>query len=368
MGKEFRPRLTEEEYELIQGIRNAGKEHGVGLENMDHGWLKSKNTSVHFRNPLYKSPEEVEKEIDFDSIIGKYIEKIPLSIPTTVNEALFDRLVYTDVHIGMNPNENGFSLYGGKWDSDELFDRLNKTVAWVLEHRRSETLLIDELGDFMDGWDGETVRKGHKLPQNMDNELAFDTGLKFKLALIDNLVPFYKKIICHNICNDNHSGSFGYVVNSALKSVIDIRYENVEIINIRRFIDHYFYDRHCFIITHGKDGKNLKFGFKPILDTKQIEKIKNYIDEHRILLKSDYVEFSKGDSHQFITDESTSDTFSYNNYPAYSPSSEWVQTNFKRGKSGFVFDNHYSGGQKSRHPYLFDWKNEREEISIDFSI
>ena len=89
--------------------------------------------------------------------------------------------------------------------------------------------------------------------------------------------------------------------------------------NIRKFIDHYFYGKNCFIITHGKDGKNLKFGFKPILDTKQIEKIVSYIDEHKL---HDYIiEFSKGDSHQKIFDESTSNKFNYYNYGAFSPSS-----------------------------------------------
>ncbi len=365
----FRPRLSEEEYELIKGIRNAGKEHGVGLQNLDHGWLKSKATSIHFRNPLFKSGEEPSKEIDFDSIISKYVEPIKLTpVKQDTGIFTFDRLVYADVHIGMNTNENGYSLYGGKWDEEEILRRLDVMISHTIQNKKGNTLIIDELGDFMDGWDGETVRKGHKLPQNMDNEKAFDVGFQFKIKLIDSLSEHYSKIVCNNICNDNHAGSFGYVVNSAFKSFIEARYEHVIVNNIRKFIDHYFFGKNCFILTHGKDGKNLKFGFKPVLETKQIEKIKNYIDEHKLLTDDVKIEFSKGDSHQKIFDESTSDSFDYYNYGAFSPSSEWVQTNFKKGSSFFELFNFKNDGQKIHNPYIFKWNSDREDISMNYGM
>ena len=94
--------------------------------------------------------------------------------------------------------------------------------------------------------------------------------------------------------------------------------------------------KHCFVISHGKDSKNLKFGFKPVLDAKQVEKIDQYCKKNDIYRNSEFIEFSKGDSHQMIFDYATSDDFDYCNYPAFSPSSEWVQTNFKAGRSGFV--------------------------------
>ena len=33
-----------------------------------------------------------------------------------------------------------------------------------------------------------------------------------------------------------------------------------------------------------------------------------------------------------------SDDFDYYNYPAASPSSQWVQNNFKKGRKGFVLE------------------------------
>lgn len=308
-----------------------------------------------------KKETVIENSIDFDSIIKKYIKPIDKVVNKIKTNFLFDRLVYTDVHIGMTTNENGFSLYGGKWDEKEIKKRVNIIVKHAISKQKSNILVIDCLGDFMDGWDGETVRKGHRLPQNMDNEKAFDLGLYFKVYLVDVLSNYYDKIICNNICNDNHSGAFGYVVNSAVKQIVEQKYKNVSVNNIRKFIDHYFIGKYCFILSHGKDGKNLKFGFKPFLDAKQIEKIKNYIDHHNILAKSDFIEFSKGDSHQKIFDESSSDTFDYYNYGALSPSSEWVQTNFKKGKSFFEFFNFDKKGNKIHNPYRFKWNVNRNE-------
>ena len=315
-----------------------------------------------------KKEVTLDEKIDFDSIIKKHIKKIDVEHKNIKTSFIFDRLVYTDVHIGMTTNENGFSLYGGKWDSKEIKKRLDTIISHVLINKKSNTLIIDELGDFMDGWDGETTRKGHKLPQNMDNEKAFDLGLYFKVRLVDLLSKHYAKIICNNICNDNHAGSFGYVVNSAVKQILERKYKHVNVSNIRKFIDHYFIGKYCFILTHGKDSKSLKFGFKPQLDTKQIEKIKNYIDHHKILLKADYIEFSKGDSHQKIFDESTSDTFDYYNYGALSPSSEWVQTNFKKGKSFFEFFNFGKKGNKIHNPYKFEWDVNRKETFNTFEL
>jgi len=79
------------------------------------------------------------------------------------------------------------------------------------------------------------------------------------------------------------------------------------------------------------------------------------------------IEFSKGDSHQKIFDESTSDSFDYYNYPAFSPSSEWVQTNFKIGFSGFEFFNFKKDGSKTHHPLKFSWNSGRKKETKQYA-
>ena len=214
-----------------------------------------------------------------------------------------------------------------------------KILKAVVSSQSGNLLVIDDLGDFVDGWDGQTVRKGHHLPQNMNNKEMFDNGLRFKIAMIDMLMPYYSEIRVNNICEDNHAGSFGYVINSAFKSIIEQKYKTVKVTNHEKFINHYIIGSHAFIISHGKDSHALKFGFKPFLDTKQIEKIDQYLKVNDVYRNSRFIEFSKGDSHQQLFDYCTSDDFDYCNYMALSPSSEWVQTNYKRGRRGFVMQN-----------------------------
>lgn len=315
------------------------------------------HTQVPTYNITFKERAEIteDTDIDFNSVFD-YIKPVKVE-KQNPKIGLFDRVVYTDVHIGMTPNKDGFSLYGGKWNEDEINERLQAFVNKIIKEQKSNTLYLDELGDFMDGWDGLTTRGGHSLPQNMDNQKAYDVALSFKIRLIDELIKHYDKIVCNNICNDNHAGAFGYVVNSAFKTVMKYKYpKNIEVNNIRHFISHYKVGKYVFILTHGKDDKALKFGFKPVLDAKQIEKISDYIDEHFLNEKGAVIEFSKGDSHQYLFDNTTSDKFNYYNYPAFSPASEWVQTNFKKGKSGFVCFNYFKDDNKCINDFLFEWK------------
>jgi hypothetical protein len=333
------------------GIVEASESVEVDYENVPHLWLKTKNASLFVKNPFHNN-----KTIDFESVISECIssyQEVPkIGIPKCDT---FDRLIWTDAHIGMDSYGHGISLYSMEWNEDTLVSRIDVMVNFVLDNKSSDILIIDELGDFMDGWNGETTRGGHKLPQNMSNQEAFDVGLKAKIRVVDALSHHYKHITCNNICNDNHAGSFAYVVNSAFKSVVDCKFNNVLVNNYNKFISHYIMGDHCFIITHGKDDKNLKFGFKPMLDPRTSEKISQYIRHNDLLSQSKYIEFSKGDSHQCLFDMCTSDEFDYFNFPAFSPSSQWVQTNFKKGRSGFVMQNvEMHSDRKNIKPFFFN--------------
>lgn len=338
-----------------EGVYNATESIDVPNSAMKHLWFKTKEISAFVKNPNYvDAQEQIIKDLDFTSFYKEVVKPVEVE-KKKKKVGFFDRLVYTDTHIGMNVNPDGNSLYGGKWDSEELFERLKIIINHVVRHQKSNVLYIDDLGDYMDGWDGQTARKGHDLPQNMSNQQAFDCGISFKVQMVDELIKYYDKIIIHNICVDNHSADFGYIVNSAFKVIAELKYpNNVIVTNQRKFIGHYKVGNFTFILTHGKDDKNLKFGFKPKLDAIHEKKINEYIDVNYLFRQGITIEFSKGDSHQYLFDNTPS-KFNYYNYPALSPSSDWVQTNFARGKSGFVFFN-YTEDSKETKEYLFDWK------------
>lgn len=300
------------------------------------------HTGTPFYNIVFKENIEEQKiDFDFEPIVKKYIKPLKIKQQPLISNKDFDVLTYTDIHIGMNTNAEGKAMYWEKWDAEEVLNLAELIIITTLKNRESETLIVDDLGDFFDGFNGQTTRGGHSLPQNMTNEEVFDTGLKFKMKIAERLIPFYSKIVFNNICNDNHSGAFSYFVNSAFKQLIEQKYKGVTVTNHKQFINHYFVGKVCFVITHGKDDKHLKFGFKPFQDSKSLEKIDQYLKQNNIYKQADLIVFKKGDSHQALFDLCTSDDFFYFNYPAGSPSSEWVQTNFKKGRRGFVNESYF---------------------------
>lgn len=310
------------------------------------------HTGVPYYNIVFKENVIENEEFDFEAILNKHLKKKKKKKKHVKKQggcSQFDMLTYTDVHIGMEPNKSKNAMYPNKWHNKEIYDTVNKMVKDTLKAQDSDTLVIDELGDFLDGYDGFTTRGGHKLPQNMSNEEAFDCALEFKMSLIDGLEHNYDNIICNNICNDNHAGSFGYLVNSAFKRLAELKYDNVVVNNHRQFMNHYIMGDVCFIITHGKDDTSLKFGFKPFLDTKQMEKIDHYIKHHDLYRRAKRFIFKKGDSHQLLFDMCTSADFDYYNYGALSPASQWIQTNFKASRQSFVIE-HFTGIESTIKP------------------
>ena len=295
-----------------------------------------------------KSIEAID-EIDIEAIIKKHIEPVEtIAIPKPETND-FDVLTYTDLHIGMDTDKFKKSMYPIKWDKESILESAQILIEKAIINKTSNTLIIDELGDLLDGYNGFTTRGGHSLPQNMTNEQAFDLALEFKMLLVDSLVNIYPNIQINNICNDNHAGSFGYFVNSAFKKIVNQKYPDVLVINHTKFINHYYVGKVAFIITHGKDDSTLKFGFKPFLDSKGVEKIDQYCKHNEIYKNADLIVFKKGDSHQCLFDMCTSDDFYYYNYPALSPSSQWVQNNFKKGRMGFVLEQ-YKGLENNIKP------------------
>ena len=328
----------------LMNIEDYCKHYGLDVNKIRSYKLISHSGIPFYNVVFFTAEEEVVIDIDrhLDEVIQKYIEPIPSNVvgEYVTNSDYFDRLIYTDVHIAMNVNgKDGDSLYKGKWDREEVLRRLDLMLHHVHTFRKGRKLIIDDLGDFLDGLGGQTTRKGHELPQNMNDKEAFELALEFKIKLIDNLVDLYDEIICHNITNDNHSGVFSYFVSSAFEKIINCRYSGkVKVKTIKRFIDHYSVNNHTFVISHGKDIGEQKFGLKPKLDAVQAEKIDQYCKEHK-LYNGNFLEFSKGDSHQAIYDDTTSNDFSYYNYPAFSPPSNWVKTNYSNTRSGFNFFN-----------------------------
>jgi hypothetical protein len=350
----IRPRITLEEFEIVaqyRAIKNQANILGLDDKDVKHGWLKNKDASLFFKNPNFGNEFDVNK-VDFEKLFTD-VPKIEVTkVKKKDYKGEFDKLVFTDVHVGMDASDKGRNMYETEWDKTILFYRLTEMVNFTLAKQESKVLYISDLGDFLDGFNGNTTRGGHSLPQNMSNQEAFDVAFMFKVRLLEALAPHYELIVMRNVCNDNHAGDFAYFVNQAVKSYINTQLKNVQIINQTSFIDWELVGNYCFVSTHGKDTHNLKHGFKAKIDPNQVNKIVGYLNTQQLLNKGYEIIFEKGDSHLYLFDSATSDVFKYYNYPAFSPSSNWVATNFQLGRSGCIHFN-YGLLTKSINEYFF---------------
>ena len=65
MSENKRYRLTPDEAEIMfryRGLKEASSQAGVDIESVKHGWLKTKQASLFFKNPLHKDDAENKLE------------------------------------------------------------------------------------------------------------------------------------------------------------------------------------------------------------------------------------------------------------------------------------------------------------------
>jgi len=285
-----------------------------------------------------------KEELDFEEILNnifeKYFEGTPTPVRITpIKSKSFDRLVISDAHIGLDPNKSGNSMYPMKWGKKEIDQTKEDIISQVLLNKRSDILYIDNLGDYLDGYESHTTRGGHHLEQNLSTSEQFTIGVEFMLFLFEIFCNEYKYVYLSNITNDNHAGNFGLICGIAIKKIAELKFNNVEVYNQEKFIEPYKRGSHLFLLCHGKDKSLMRYGFSAVPTKDNIHKIENYISSSKLNTEGLFVEFSKGDSHIYNADMGSSDLFVYISYPTLAPNSEYITTNFKKGKRGFVFYN-----------------------------
>src|SRR5690606_14890007 len=193
------------------------------------------HTGVPYYNIASVNLDTLTSEVDWEGTIKRVLSEVwrpaPLRIIDKFENDYVMQIILSDVHVGMDTNPDNKSLYGGEWGEKNLFRRLDKVIEKVINLRNlyntfREVQIID-LGDFLDGLDGQTVRRGHELPQNMSNEEMFEVGLSFKLKLVDGVTSAVRsgKYVVYNVCNSNHSSSFDYMTNRAAEECLRHAYE-----------------------------------------------------------------------------------------------------------------------------------------------
>ncbi len=301
-------------------------------------WFNGKEWCESYRN-VDTDPEPLAKE-DWKEILSELPTITPLHINQDKEVNKKTLIIWTsDKHIGSSiPSD---ALYNKKYNEHIFHKRMasiyNEAISVFKTHGKFDKLVIADLGDSLDGFDGLTTRGGHKLPQNLNNKEAarvhfFTHKWFFDKLISDNIA---NEIIIFNVCNDNHSGDFGYHANFALEQYGELAWPDVKFINQERFLDHLIIYNRAFVITHGKDKINRRRPM-PLKINAEIESfIMDYVIDRKI---GNYdIHLRKGDIH--LNDfDMTRNKLSYWNIGSVFGASDWIMTNFSDTKASCVFE------------------------------
>jgi len=322
-------------------IESYCEQMGIPAHRVDAYWHKGEFNGNDFsvRVSGEGSDDGISTEDIEDVVKSVLSDHKPIEVRS--NDIAFEsalKVVLSDMHVGLEPNPEGKSLFQYEYDAEifnnNLADVYDSIMQEYKEHGTFELFILDDLGDGLDGWDGFTTRGGHKLDQNMNNKEAFDVYVKGKYNLIRGIIEsgVANKYVIRSVSNCNHSGDFGWIANKTVEYMISCSgVDNVEFVLLERFMEHFTWGDHCFILTHGKDKKHMNRGLPLVLNDRTTNFINDYIDHYDI--KSKHVHVEKGDLHQVGYQRTRK--FDYRNYMTFAPPSAWVQHNFGDTYSGY---------------------------------
>lgn len=309
-------------------LKNLSEKIGIPPESLNF-WVKKKvgdeKLSI-FINGAKAS--EHNKKLDLVEEFKKVVQEIKPPFKLTKRELLYDdelalKATISDAHVGLDVSDGLFNYeYTPQIFTKQINEVFIPTVLNNVNLFKAKKVVISDLGDMADGWDGYTTRGGHKLPQNATEMEVFSTILKAKiqiiLALVDNGV---RDLTLQSVGNDNHAGKFARLINEAILVYAQAINLPCKIDNLNKFLEHRKYGNHSFLITHGKDDKEMKNGFPMELNNKVEAWVARYITHHNI--KEHYIHLEKGDLHQIGFKKSQ--LFDYRNFGSFAPPSKWVQ-------------------------------------------
>jgi len=238
----------------------------------------------------------------------------------------------SDLHIGAKCESN--TLYPNPWDQEELVRRLNEISNKINNFGHLDTLIINLLGDNLDGMDNQTARRDHIMPQNMDNMEQVSVFLKVMSQFILDCRELANNVVIYSVKDGNHDGISGYIATLALKNIINKLAPEVNFTLFKDFIGKYEFKGHTYCICHGKDDKFMKRGLPLNLDEKSKIMIYEWLEENNI--HGDNIHFVKGDLHSNALNSCK--RFDYRNVLSLFGASDYSNYNFSRNSYGVSYD------------------------------
>ncbi len=307
----------------------------ITLQNKENNYLRrieherNRLIEAKFKETL-KKYDDLRKEVeDFKCFLSdiniEFDLKIPIAHPDNPTDNTL--LVYlSDMHIGADVSK--YSIYSNEYNEKVVMHRMEQVINRIYElaiEFKCSNIIVCNLGDSLDGYNAETTRGGHILPQNMDNKDQFKNFLQVMIELFSSLSTcgIFQSIQYVVVDGGNHDGDVGYIANKALIASLEVLNPQIKSIIFDKFIDFFTVNKHTFILCHGKDAVDMFKNMPLTLNVKTENQINEFIDYNQL---SGNIHFIKGDLHQSATTYGR--RFRYKSVGSFFGSSAWMHKNF----------------------------------------
>lgn len=328
-GCPFAPHTIEESTE--EELRNLATElKAQGLvRKLEKDQLKE---TVKASKLVFEENKKLKNNLDIITSSTKFdISGLPIIKP-------LDNLTYrdttlvlhlSDLHIGAKLNSD--SLFNNDWNEKELVRRLTSVINFVKNLQPSK-VVINMLGDMLDGMDNQTARRDHFMPQNMDNKEQFNVFIKTLSWFIMTIKKLTNELFIYSVPSGNHDGDFGYISTKCLQATLQDKVDKFIVFD--KFIGSYTLNNHTYVIMHGKDPKFMKKPLPLKLDDKSNVWLRNYLDRENI--NGNNIHIIKGDLHSSAYEETYK--FDYRNCLSLFGDSDYSQMNYPSNGYGVSYD------------------------------
>ena len=343
MNKRYR--LTQDEQQLIfqyRGVKAAAEQAGVDVESVKHGWLKTKDASLFFKNPLHKDESQKQLEELSKQLIKDLKQFAPIYPEITRKLGKKEHLLVldpADIHIGKLADS--FET-GETYNNQIAVKRVKEGVQGILN--KAQGFPIDKIL-FIGGNDIlhiDTPKNTTTSGTNQDTSgMWYSNFLIAKQLYVDVLLELIAVADVHFTFNpSNHDYQSGFF----LADVIQTYFQNNKNITFDCSIAHrkgYRYGNNLIGTTHGDGAKQADL---PLLMAQEFpiewSKTKHrYVYTHHVHHKSskDYA----GVTVESLRSPSATDSWHHRKGFQHAP----------QAVEGFI--HHYKNGQIARLTHLF---------------
>lgn len=301
------------------------------LREKENDFLKAveKNEVKDLRALVTKLTKQKASNINKDIIVDlikstvKDYKELPVNL-CNKNAKYPDLIIWlSDLHIGAyNAKYNSF-IQLPSYDVKEIKSRLTRIIESFVGQKYHSVYVVN-LGDSIDGFNKETTRGGHELPEVLDNKEISEAFIECMTEFFATLTSKVKSNDFNYLCigESNHGGDFEWL-NQKLLAAYITKY-NVKSYISNYPIDNFVIGKHQFLYAHGKDNGCQSRQFPLTLNPATELYFANYIAEKGICSPHIYV--VKGDLHNYAY--TTGKQFDYISVGSMYGSSNYIVANF----------------------------------------